>query len=1007
MKMRFFLLISMSLVSYAVLSSPAFRILDEKCIWTVGGGNFTYANRTCRTDGGAIFTFSDIVYAIETLRVLNISQATTVFIGAIVIHVNQSSRYFDWLSRPGTWRESLNERVVDVNDTINDDKRCITLKHGSLYLEDCSTPMNVTVCENGYNKGCDSEVQPILSERHDPPSDSGPNDAPIGTSYHSTYIVSTEAFVNYALDQIGNINTDNLTIDNETHAANAREMNNIDVAQTDMSVKDLNLNENVLSINASTSHVATTSSESTESDVNGTLADTMSEEDHSIPTFSTASTCSNDKLTSSLTSSSTTPPVQTLSSECRDGDASKICNRTSQIGLLSNEILQNVPDGENGTKTIEFSELLNEIFEKAEKGNISLQRQMSSTVATNKPPPLPFPGLFVGHPISALINGSPGGQNSSVPITEVSFHVSEENAEAENGRLRTNVSRLHLPLLTENHVISSPELSNLTRLLKALKDKPRVNQTTIEEFGVTVSNTVASSSALAESSQLKGDAFVDIMVVAEHLADKLDTPRDRIDISTNSINFSSHVVRSCDQTAGQVVTVVDKPGSDMKATLTGNIFNYLNTSGIRISTVTYHGVKSFVNATNAHVSSHVMAVTVYSINGNRTKKRSLDTASAITFEMKTFVSKHKEEASRECVFWDFAKSAWSSAECTVVDQNASHTTCTCNHLTNFAVLVMYVETKDMSLGNRHALFTLTTVGCSLSIACLLMTLIAYVYLNMLGNEKILIHFNLSLALMMGQLVFVSSSDAHRNQAACKAVAVLLHFLFMASFSWMLVEGIALYLCCTKGIFNHRDMRVKYILLGWGLPLLIVIISVAARTPEYGNGPQYSCWLSVKEGLIWAFMGPMLVVVLMNMFVLGLVVKVFLTLKTISEKTELARLRGSLRAMLTLLPLLGLTWILGLLVPINVVFHYFFVIANTVQGMCIFFLHCICNDEIRRKFREKRRRWSTTRTLSEVDMAFPGRRKLGSIDTAKFSAVGNVMPNTAECIVSKPPQVVWS
>ncbi|KAH3691085.1 hypothetical protein DPMN_191760 [Dreissena polymorpha] len=127
---------------------------------------------------------------------------------------------------------------------------------------------------------------------------------------------------------------------------------------------------------------------------------------------------------------------------------------------------------------------------------------------------------------------------------------------------------------------------------------------------------------------------------------------------------------------------------------------------------------------------------------------------------------------------------------------------------------------------------------------------------MLGNEKILIHFNLSLALMMGQLVFVSSSDAHRNQAACKAVAVLLHFLFMASFSWMLVEGIALYLCCTKGIFNHRDMRVKYILLGWGLPLLIVIISVAARTPEYGNGPQYRC-----EGLIWAFMGPMLVVVL--------------------------------------------------------------------------------------------------------------------------------------------------
>ena len=33
---------------------------------------------------------------------------------------------------------------------------------------------------------------------------------------------------------------------------------------------------------------------------------------------------------------------------------------------------------------------------------------------------------------------------------------------------------------------------------------------------------------------------------------------------------------------------------------------------------------------------------------------------------------------------------------------------------------------------------------------------------MLGNEKILIHFNLSLALVFAQIVFVSSSDAHTS-----------------------------------------------------------------------------------------------------------------------------------------------------------------------------------------------------------------------------------------------------
>ena len=72
------------------------------------------------------------------------------------------------------------------------------------------------------------------------------------------------------------------------------------------------------------------------------------------------------------------------------------------------------------------------------------------------------------------------------------------------------------------------------------------------------------------------------------------------------------------------------------------------------------------------------------------------------------------------------------------------------------------------------------------------------------------------------------------QIACKIVAMLLHFLFMSSFTWMLVEGVALYLVCTRGIFNHGDMRFKYFLLGYGVPLVIVLVSVGAEFPNYGE-----------------------------------------------------------------------------------------------------------------------------------------------------------------------------
>lgn len=75
------------------------------------------------------------------------------------------------------------------------------------------------------------------------------------------------------------------------------------------------------------------------------------------------------------------------------------------------------------------------------------------------------------------------------------------------------------------------------------------------------------------------------------------------------------------------------------------------------------------------------------------------------------------------------------------------------------------------------------------------------------------------------------------QVVCKVVAALLHFLFMAAFSWMLVEGLALYRTCTRGLLYACDMRVQYSVLGWGLPLLVVVISLGVEFPNYGQGLQ--------------------------------------------------------------------------------------------------------------------------------------------------------------------------
>lgn len=49
------------------------------------------------------------------------------------------------------------------------------------------------------------------------------------------------------------------------------------------------------------------------------------------------------------------------------------------------------------------------------------------------------------------------------------------------------------------------------------------------------------------------------------------------------------------------------------------------------------------------------------------------------------------------------------------------------------------------------------------------------------------------------------------QPLCKAIAVLLHFFFMSSFSWMLMEGILLYFQSVRAV--KGDVNFK-LMIGW-------------------------------------------------------------------------------------------------------------------------------------------------------------------------------------------------
>ncbi len=68
---------------------------------------------------------------------------------------------------------------------------------------------------------------------------------------------------------------------------------------------------------------------------------------------------------------------------------------------------------------------------------------------------------------------------------------------------------------------------------------------------------------------------------------------------------------------------------------------------------------------------------------------------------------------------------------------------------------------------------------------------------------------------------------------CTLIAALLHYLFLATFAWQLVEGVHLYLFVVKVFYNKKIIWLYYP-FAWGVPLIVVGITMGVRFCDYGS-----------------------------------------------------------------------------------------------------------------------------------------------------------------------------
>ncbi|XP_068722435.1 adhesion G protein-coupled receptor L3-like isoform X2 [Montipora capricornis] len=330
-----------------------------------------------------------------------------------------------------------------------------------------------------------------------------------------------------------------------------------------------------------------------------------------------------------------------------------------------------------------------------------------------------------------------------------------------------------------------------------------------------------------------------------------------------------------------------------------------------------------------------------------------------------FRTKNAGPSLTECKFLNGTSGSWSSKGMEFGENNLSDwTVCLTNHLTSFAVFISHEKDPfQLSVKEQLALDIVTKIGCGIGLACLTACIIILLCVRNLSAIRFRIHLNLCIALVVALSLFIAGIEATGVKGFCTAVAILLHFFFTASFSWMCLEAIHLF---TKivSVFHAPDIRMRYYLLvGWGLPAVIVIISVSVDVKGYTT-PEV-CWLDLEGGFIWAFIAPVILIVLINIAVLIAVIIVRVSLKgNLLTPNEDKKFVAGLKTVIVLFPLLGLSWAFGLVAMVTKsrAFLYPFAVLSPLQGVFIFLLQIIGNSEVRSSLKAVRERYSTNSSL---------------------------------------------
>uniref|UniRef100_A0A671R1H8 Glucagon-like peptide 2 receptor n=1 Tax=Sinocyclocheilus anshuiensis TaxID=1608454 RepID=A0A671R1H8_9TELE len=210
-----------------------------------------------------------------------------------------------------------------------------------------------------------------------------------------------------------------------------------------------------------------------------------------------------------------------------------------------------------------------------------------------------------------------------------------------------------------------------------------------------------------------------------------------------------------------------------------------------------------------------------------------------------------------------------------------------------------LHTQEEEVFRQSVLRVLSIVGYSLSFSSLCLAVLIMSLLRKLHCTRNYIHMNLfasfifrAIAVIIKEVIFkVMYTNLPRDEIGWNsytkstASKVSLEYFVGCNYFWLLVEAIFLHTLLFTAVLTRKRLLKKYMIIGWGTPLLFVIPWTVAKT-LYENK---SCWLHNIRWIWWIIRGPITLSVIVSIILISCDLHPFLSLA---------------RATLVLIPLLG-------------------------------------------------------------------------------------------------------